>query len=148
MDYKKRRVCAVRNTTAVFQCSFTYPARYTVKEVKWAHGESDNFFNGPFFFDSKINSSSTKYQYIGNHTSDCSLKIHQVNQTDAGKYAFRFITDPIEQYSGRNGPVLKVMGKFCLTSLTTFKSQKFICTNFPSRFKIAAVEWQWDSEGR
>lgn len=120
--YPKQRVCAVRNTTAVFRCLFTYPAGYTVKEVKWAHGESDEMFYGPFIFDSKIHSSSTKYQYIGNKTSNCSLKIHQVEQADAGRYAFRFITDPTQQYTGTNGPVLHVTGKFCPTSLITVKS--------------------------
>lgn len=119
--YPEQRVCAVRNTTAVFRCSFTYPASYTVKEVKWAHGNS-TFYYGPFIFDSKNNSSSSKFQYIGNQTSNCSLKIHQVEQTDAGQYAFRFIMDPKEQYTGTNSPVLQVTGKFCLTSLITVKS--------------------------
>lgn len=140
--YREQRVCAVRNTTAVFRCSFTYPAAYTVKEVKWAHGESGEIFYGPFIFDSKIHSSSTKYQYIGNKTSDCSLKIHQVEQTDAGQYAFRFIMDPKEQYTGADGPVLQVTGKFCLTSLRTVKSWELICTDFLSRFRSVAVEWR------
>lgn len=147
--YTEQRVCAVRNTTAVFRCSFTYPAGYTVKEVKWAHGESDNFFHGPFIFDSEINNSSTKFQYIGNKTSNCSLKIHQVEQTDAGHYAFRFITNiPTGKFTGLNGPELQVTGKFCLTSLRTIKSWELICTDFLSRFKSVAVEWRWDSEGR
>lgn len=120
--YREQHVCAVRNTTAVFRCSFTYPPGYTVKEVKWAHGNS-TFYYGPFIFDSKNNSSSSKFQYIGNQTSNCSLKIHQVEQKDAGYYAFRFITNiPAGKFTSKDALVLNVTGKFCLTSLTTFKS--------------------------
>lgn len=105
-------MCAVRNTTAVFQCSFAYPDGYTVKEVKWARGESKHFFYGPFIFDSDDNKSS-KFQYIGDKTKNCSLEIHHAEQSDAGQYAFRFITD-IEggKFTGTDGPVLQVTGKF------------------------------------
>lgn len=112
--YAEKQVCAVRNTTAVFQCSFIYPDGYTVKTVKWARGES-HFLRGPFFFDSN-NDNSLKFQYIGDKIHNCSLKIHQVQWMDAGQYAFRFITDiKMGKYTGVNGPVLQVTGKFRLT---------------------------------
>lgn len=140
-------MCAVRNTTAVFQCSFAYPGGYNVKEVKWAHGESHLYY-GPFIFDSNDNKSS-KFQYIGDKTKNCSLKIHHAEQSDAGRYAFRFITDiEVGRYTGAKGPVLQVTGKFGLILLKTSKSWELICAHLLSRFKIVVVEWQWDSEGR
>lgn len=117
--YAEKQVCAVRNTTAVFLCSFTYPTGTTVEEVKWAYGES-TFFYGPFIYDSKNNSS--KLQYTGDKKSNCSLKIPDVEHKDAGHYAFRFITQPENQFTGAEGPVLQVTGRFCLTSFITAKS--------------------------
>lgn len=119
MVYADKNVCAVRNAAAVFQCSFTYPPGYIVKEVKWARGEHENFYYGPFLFDT-IKNKSSKFEYIGDTIQNCSLKIHQAEQSDAGQYAFRFITN-IEtgKYTGEEGPVLEVTGTFRLTLFKT-----------------------------
>lgn len=83
-----------------------------MKEVKWARGV-DHFFDGPFFFDSNSKRNYSECQYTGDKISNCSLKIHQAKHTDAGRYAFRFLIDnATAKYTGVNGPVLQVTGKF------------------------------------
>ncbi|KAF7663522.1 hypothetical protein LDENG_00208220 [Lucifuga dentata] len=78
------------------------------ERVLWSH-ERSNIYDGPFIFDSN---NSTKFQYIGDTHHNCSLKIHQVEHNDTGKYAFKFIINDKEgKYTDSDGSTLKVVGK-------------------------------------
>lgn len=77
----------------------------------WGH-ERFNLFIGPFLFESNKNRTSSKFEYIGDRKQNCSLKIHKVEQNDAGKYAFRFVTDlKTGKMTGVPGSTLTVVGK-------------------------------------
>uniref|UniRef100_A0A3B4ZB80 Ig-like domain-containing protein n=1 Tax=Stegastes partitus TaxID=144197 RepID=A0A3B4ZB80_9TELE len=90
--YRRQHICAVKGSSVVFRCSFFYPDGERVQTVKWGH-ERHSIYAGPFIYDSELNNASSRFEYIGNRHHNCSLKIHQVEHNDAGKYTFRFTTD-------------------------------------------------------
>ncbi|XP_029364621.1 carcinoembryonic antigen-related cell adhesion molecule 6-like isoform X2 [Echeneis naucrates] len=87
--YGQQRICAVKGSSVVIVCSFSYPVGEKVTTIMWGH--DTNFFEGPFVYESKSEKSS-KFQYIGDYVKNCSFQINKVNHTDQGNYKFRFIT--------------------------------------------------------
>ncbi|KAF1379534.1 hypothetical protein PFLUV_G00177050 [Perca fluviatilis] len=109
VNYHEQHICAVKDSSVVILCSFYYPDNLIVQSVIWGH-EKYNIFDGPFIFDSKLNKTSLRFQYIGDTNHNCSLKIHQVEHNDTGKHTFRFTTNSNEgKWTGRVGSTLKVV---------------------------------------
>lgn len=146
VEHQRHVVCAVKGSPVVFLCSFYNPDNQAVRRVLWRHAKSHL---------SKarlISGVSTRFQFIGDTHRSCSLKIHQVEENDAGKYFVRFNTLSTRLH-GQIAPVLKVVGKLfsifflkknaCIykVQLTvknqsiTFLSQSwlFLCQNLESR---------------
>ena len=111
VEYHQQHICAVKGSSVVIPCSFYYPENLQVKKVMWGH-EKSNIFDGPFIFESEMNETASRFQYIGDKEHNCSFKIHDVEKNDAGKYAFRFMTNDKSSYTGTAGSTLKVIGKF------------------------------------
>lgn len=110
VDYHQQRICAVSGSSVVIPCSFYYPDDHIVEKCMWAHVKSHHHFKACFISDRKLN---TRFRCIGDRQHNCSLKIHKVERKDAGKYVFRFTTNSKEgKWTGRDGPILKVAGKF------------------------------------
>uniref|UniRef100_A0A3B4EQ31 Ig-like domain-containing protein n=1 Tax=Pundamilia nyererei TaxID=303518 RepID=A0A3B4EQ31_9CICH len=108
VDYQQPHMCVVKGSSVVILCSFSYPDNHIVQEVMWGH---KNIFAGPFIYHSGSNNSSSRFQYVGNKRNNCSLQIHQVEHSDEGKYAFRFITNSTNgQWTGKSGSTLKIVG--------------------------------------
>ncbi|XP_072225673.1 B-cell receptor CD22-like [Leuresthes tenuis] len=109
VEYRQQHICAVRGSSAIIPCSFTYPDKEFVESVKWGH-ERHDIFNGPFLYDSSSDHDkrSQRFQYIGDKKHNCSLKIHQVEHNDTGRFVFRFITTG-DKFSGRSGSTLKIV---------------------------------------
>lgn len=109
VDYQQPHMCVVKGSSVVILCSFSYPDKHIVQEVMWGH---KNIFAGPFIYHSGSNNSSSRFQYVGNKRNNCSPQIHQVEHSDEGKYAFRFITNSTNgQWTGKSGSTLKIVGK-------------------------------------
>uniref|UniRef100_A0A8C9YVM2 B-cell receptor CD22 n=1 Tax=Sander lucioperca TaxID=283035 RepID=A0A8C9YVM2_SANLU len=109
LNYHQQRICAVKDSSVVIPCSFYYPDNLIVQSVQWGQ-EKYNIFDGPFIFDSKLNKTSLRFQYIGDTNHNCSFKIHQVEHNDTGKYTFRFTTNSKEgKWTGTDGSTLKVV---------------------------------------
>ncbi|XP_036945960.1 carcinoembryonic antigen-related cell adhesion molecule 6-like isoform X2 [Acanthopagrus latus] len=104
----QQHICAVKGSSVVIPCSFYYPENLQVKKVMWGH-EKSNIFDGPFIFESEMNETASRFQYIGDKEHNCSFKIHDVEKNDAGKYAFRFMTNDKSSYTGTAGSTLKVI---------------------------------------
>ncbi|XP_078126014.1 sialic acid-binding Ig-like lectin 14 isoform X3 [Sander vitreus] len=98
--YQKQHICAVKGLSAVIPCSFYYPDKLKVKRVMW----------GQVISVRNLKKITTKFQYIGDRNHNCSLKIHQVEHNDTGKYTFRFTTNSKEgKWTGKEGSTLKVV---------------------------------------
>uniref|UniRef100_A0A4W5Q252 B-cell receptor CD22 n=1 Tax=Hucho hucho TaxID=62062 RepID=A0A4W5Q252_9TELE len=117
-------VCAVRGSSVVILCTYHYPEtlvnkNLTVEKVMWSHGRKQ-FFDGPFIIDSNNRThTATKFEYVGNKVHNCTLQIHQVEQSDSGEYAFRFETNNGGKWTGSNGA--KVNISELIISMTTPK---------------------------
>ncbi|KAM8723332.1 B-cell receptor CD22-like isoform 2-T2 [Acanthopagrus schlegelii] len=109
VEYHQQHICAVKGSSAVIPCSFYYPENVRVMRVMWCHEKSD-IFDGTFVFESEMNETDTRFQYIGDKKHNCSFEIHNVEHNDAGKYTFRFITDTEKgKWTGPAGSTLKVV---------------------------------------
>ncbi|XP_039682042.1 carcinoembryonic antigen-related cell adhesion molecule 6-like isoform X3 [Perca fluviatilis] len=107
--YHQRRICAVKGSSAVIPCSFYYPKNLRVKRVMWVQVKSHPF-RTLFISDRKMKQVTTRFQYFGDKHHNCSLKIHQVEHNDTGKYTFRFTTNSKGgKWTGRVGSTLKVV---------------------------------------
>ncbi|XP_020503995.2 sialic acid-binding Ig-like lectin 14 isoform X1 [Labrus bergylta] len=94
VEYQQQHMCAVEGSSVVIPCSFSSPGSQRVKRVMWGQEKSQSFIS---------ESNSRKFQYIGDTRSNCSLKIHQVERNDAGKYSVRIITNKGKGIRPTNG---------------------------------------------
>ncbi|TKS91985.1 B-cell receptor CD22 B-lymphocyte cell adhesion molecule [Collichthys lucidus] len=107
VTYQLGHICAVKGSSVVIPCSYDYPKEHKVEEVLWGH-EKYHIYDGPFLFDSAMKNTTSRFQFIGDKEHNCSFLIHQIENNDTGKYAFRFITDK-DKFTGKYGPTLKVV---------------------------------------
>uniref|UniRef100_A0A3Q3W3N9 Ig-like domain-containing protein n=1 Tax=Mola mola TaxID=94237 RepID=A0A3Q3W3N9_MOLML len=80
--------CALKGTSVVIECQYSYPLLHYVLSVSWSKGkgESDRRQLLPLF------DRSDHFTYVGNYKSDCSLQIKNVQVRDEGYYFFSFVT--------------------------------------------------------
>uniref|UniRef100_A0A671YRE6 Ig-like domain-containing protein n=1 Tax=Sparus aurata TaxID=8175 RepID=A0A671YRE6_SPAAU len=108
VEYQRLQICAVKGSSVVIPCSLYHPDNLTVKRVMWghvkSHGSKSYFISG-----SNFKKATRRFQYIGDEQHNCSLKIHQVESRDAGKYIVR-LSEKNMKYMGSGivRPTLKV----------------------------------------
>lgn len=130
VEYQQQHICAVKGSSVVIPCSFYHPENMRVNRVMWGHVKT-NHFKGRFISDS-LRKITKRFQYIGDKHHNCSLKIHQVEHDDTGKFTVRFINNK----KGRRhnvSPTLKVVGKFFLSFFLNIYNLQ------PVKFKTEAV---------
>uniref|UniRef100_A0A3B4UEK2 Ig-like domain-containing protein n=1 Tax=Seriola dumerili TaxID=41447 RepID=A0A3B4UEK2_SERDU len=114
VDYQLKNICAVKGSSVVIPCSFDHPYNKKVQSVMWGH-ERNNFYEGPFIFNSKSVDNTSRFQYIGDTINNCSFRVDQVEHNDTGKYVFRFEMNlPDDKWTGIGGSKLDIVGKFVL----------------------------------
>lgn len=114
VQYPLADICVLENSSVDIPCTFFYPTIYTVTRVMWGH-ESKSLYVGPFLYDSDNVNSTSRFRYNGDKESNCSFTIRHVGRSDAGKYAFRFVTTKADgKFTGATGSTLQVSGKFLL----------------------------------
>ncbi|RVE69575.1 hypothetical protein OJAV_G00079060 [Oryzias javanicus] len=107
VNYPQKEICALKGSSVMLPCDYDYPDSVVVKSVKWGH--KDNFFEGPFIYNSELNQTPSRFTYSGDKNHSCSLRIDQVEDGDAGKFAFRFTTDSHDgKFTGLEGTMLKI----------------------------------------
>lgn len=92
VQYSFREICVPAGAVLDIPCSYTYPAKDTVKEafwfIKWTN-QKEEFIDLCQSADYK-----SRAEYLGNKDHDCTLRIKDLRKTDSTpKYRFRFITD-------------------------------------------------------
>ncbi|XP_073717619.1 uncharacterized protein [Misgurnus anguillicaudatus] len=88
VTYTSRRVCALVGSTVDIHSSYSHPTGYTVKETYWHYIYSGNF---------------SDLRDVGN-----TLRIKDVNMSNAGEYRFIIITNTSDKVSGYPGVTLTV----------------------------------------
>ncbi|XP_049325944.1 B-cell receptor CD22-like [Astyanax mexicanus] len=108
VTYRTKSICALKGSTVIMDCTYSYPAGHTVKTAFWTKSlppaagvEPPDLLDDPEYRD--------RVQYGNNH--NCRLSLRDVRENDQSKYYFRFITkNPEGKYQGADGVDLSVTG--------------------------------------
>ncbi|XP_026107260.1 B-cell receptor CD22-like isoform X2 [Carassius auratus] len=108
VDYIPLHICALKNSSVIMSCSFTYPTGREIIKVFWtktkdknADYEYPNLSEDPEY--------SQRLQYLGDKQKNCTIRLSHVTQKDSQMYYFRFTTDqPNVKWLGVPGVTLTV----------------------------------------
>ncbi|KAG1955845.1 hypothetical protein F2P79_007831 [Pimephales promelas] len=106
VSYSPTHICALKDSTVIMNCTYTYPTGYKIEKVFWTKGpgsgvELPDLSNDPEY--------SQRLQYLGDKQQDCTVRLSHVTLKDSRKYYFRFITDkPDGTWTGAPGVTLTV----------------------------------------
>ncbi|XP_067260296.1 sialic acid-binding Ig-like lectin 14 [Chanodichthys erythropterus] len=91
VSYSPLHICALKNSSVIMNCTYTYPTRYQIMKVFWFKGplqegvEPPDLSNDPEY--------SQRLQYLGDKQQKCTIRLSHVTLKDSHMYYFRFITD-------------------------------------------------------
>ncbi|KAK2818273.1 hypothetical protein Q7C36_022206 [Tachysurus vachellii] len=105
VTYTPSSICALKGSTVIMGCTYTYPTDYTVQRTFWTRQLVTNEEPPDLSLDPKYRN---RIQYLGNYWNVCRLRLSDVTEQDQGKYYFRFLTNPREKYQGKDGVDLSV----------------------------------------
>ncbi|XP_056128098.1 B-cell receptor CD22-like [Rhinichthys klamathensis goyatoka] len=106
VSYSPSHICALKDSTVIMRCTYTYPTGYQIKEVFWTktkYTKKDEVF--PDLSDDT--EYSQRLQYLGDKQQNCTVRLSHVTLKDSHMYYFRFITDK-ENWIGYPGVNLTV----------------------------------------
>ncbi|XP_067298542.1 sialoadhesin-like [Pseudorasbora parva] len=105
VSYSSLHICALKDSTVIMRCSYTYPYGHQIMKVFWTNPlEKDN---GEFPDMSEDPEYSQRLQYLGDKRQYCTVRLSHVTLTDSHEYYFRFITDK-DKWFGKPGVTLTV----------------------------------------
>ncbi|XP_067296768.1 sialoadhesin-like [Pseudorasbora parva] len=91
VSYSPSHICALKDSTVIMSCSYTYPTGYQINEVLWIKGPIQW---GKGFPDlSKDPEYSQRLQYLGDKQQNCTIRLSHVTLKDSHEYYFRFISN-------------------------------------------------------
>ncbi len=111
VNYSHSQICALKNSSVIMSCTYTYPTGHQVRKAFWTKGsimdgeESPDLSEDPEY--------SQRLQYLGDKQQTCTIRLSHVTPKDEHVYYFRFTTDAIEgRWTGYPGVSLSVTGNF------------------------------------
>ncbi|XP_077057486.1 B-cell receptor CD22-like [Siphateles boraxobius] len=113
VSYSPSHICALKDSTVIMRCTYTYPTGYQIEKVFWTKGP---IMEGVELLDlSNDTEYSQRLQYLGDKQQNCTIRLSHVTLKDSHMYYFRFITDkPGGKWTGKPGVTLTVTGDFDL----------------------------------
>uniref|UniRef100_A0A9J8AWY7 B-cell receptor CD22 n=1 Tax=Cyprinus carpio carpio TaxID=630221 RepID=A0A9J8AWY7_CYPCA len=106
VSYSPSHICALKNSSVIMSCTFTYPTGYQIMKVFWTKNpvkgkEPPDLSKDPEY--------RQRLQYLGDKQQNCTIRLSHVTQKDQHMYCFRFITDkPDVKWIGKPGVTLTV----------------------------------------
>ncbi|KAI2647378.1 Sialoadhesin [Labeo rohita] len=106
VSYSHSRICALKNSSVIMSCTYTYPTGYQIMKVYWTKddirgAEPPDLSEDPEY--------SQRLQYLGDKQKNCTIRLNHVTQKDENMYYFRFITDKENgKWTGHPGVSLTV----------------------------------------
>ncbi|KAK7165629.1 hypothetical protein R3I93_005636 [Phoxinus phoxinus] len=106
VSYSPSRICALKDSTVIMRCTYTYPTGHQIMKAFWTKGpvrgeEPPDLSNDPEY--------SQRLQYLGDKQQNCTVSLSHVTLKDSRMYYFRFITDITGgKYTGYTGLTLNV----------------------------------------
>ncbi|KAI2668914.1 Myelin-associated glycoprotein [Labeo rohita] len=88
--YSQSHICALKNSSVIMSCTYTYPTGYQIMKVFWTknsvkHKEPPDLSEDPEY--------SQRLQYLGDKLQNCTIRLNHVTQKDSHMYYFRFTTN-------------------------------------------------------
>ncbi|XP_067298484.1 B-cell receptor CD22-like [Pseudorasbora parva] len=106
VSYSPSHICALKDSTVIMSCSYTYPTGHQVMKAFWTNtlvkdddGEYPDLSNDTEY--------SQRLQYLGDKQPNCTVRLSHVTLNDSHEYYFRFITDE-DKWLGKPGVTLNV----------------------------------------
>uniref|UniRef100_A0A672LT11 B-cell receptor CD22 n=1 Tax=Sinocyclocheilus grahami TaxID=75366 RepID=A0A672LT11_SINGR len=106
VSYSPSHICALKNSSVIMNCTYTYPTGYKIMKVFWTKNpvkgeESLDLSEDPEY--------SQRLQYLGDTQQNCTIRLSHVTQKDEHMYCFRFISDKSDgKWTGYPGVTLTV----------------------------------------
>ncbi|CAM4446751.1 unnamed protein product [Leuciscus chuanchicus] len=105
VSYSPSHICALKDSTVIMRCTYTYPTGHQIKEVFWTKGPIQE---GVELLDlSEDTEYSQRLQYLGDKQQNCNIRLSHVTLKDSHMYYFRFTTDK-DKWIGNPGVTLTV----------------------------------------
>uniref|UniRef100_A0A672LGM2 B-cell receptor CD22 n=1 Tax=Sinocyclocheilus grahami TaxID=75366 RepID=A0A672LGM2_SINGR len=114
VSYSPSHICALKDSSVIMNCTYTYPTGYQIKKAFWTKGKkkdsSDEEDEHEVFPDlSKDPEYSQRLQYLGDKQKNCTIRLSHVTHKDEHMYYFRFTTNkPDKKWIGKPGVTLTV----------------------------------------
>uniref|UniRef100_A0A672LGN5 Ig-like domain-containing protein n=1 Tax=Sinocyclocheilus grahami TaxID=75366 RepID=A0A672LGN5_SINGR len=106
VNYRHSHICALKNSSVIMSCTYTYPTGYQIMKVFWTNGSVKGVEPPDLSEDTEY---SQRLQYLGDKQKNCTIRLSHVTQKDEHMYYFRFITDkPDKKWIGVPGVSLTV----------------------------------------
>ncbi|XP_058602450.1 sialic acid-binding Ig-like lectin 14 [Onychostoma macrolepis] len=105
VSYSPSHICALKNSSVIMSCTYTYPTGHKITKVFWTKGPVIKGTEPPDL--SEDRQYSQRLQYLGDKQQNCTIRLSHVTQKDAHVYCFRFTTDK-DKWVGYPGVTLNV----------------------------------------
>ncbi|XP_064155949.1 B-cell receptor CD22-like isoform X3 [Anguilla rostrata] len=98
----KTPICAVRGSTVVIPCNYSYPDKnMTVENVIWCKPETCSDYHVDNGSANDVTSQfKGRAEYLGDKKNNCTLKIKDLRYEDSGSYWFRFESQGKNKWTG------------------------------------------------
>uniref|UniRef100_A0A8C1IVL7 B-cell receptor CD22 n=1 Tax=Cyprinus carpio TaxID=7962 RepID=A0A8C1IVL7_CYPCA len=106
VSYRHSHICALKNSSVIMSCTFTYPTGHQIEKVFWTKNTVKNA-DDEFPDLSEDPEYSQRLQYLGDKQQNCTIRLSHVTQKDEHKYCFRFRTNE-DKWLGKPGVTLTV----------------------------------------
>ncbi|CAM4455807.1 unnamed protein product [Leuciscus chuanchicus] len=101
VSYSPSHICALKDSTVIMRCNYTYPAGYEIEKVFWTKTDPRDLSEDPEY--------SQRLQYLGDKQQNCTVRLSHVTLKDSHMYYFRFITNkPDGKWIGKPGVTFAV----------------------------------------
>ncbi|ROL51999.1 B-cell receptor CD22 [Anabarilius grahami] len=107
VSYSPSHICALKDSSVIMSCTYTYPTGYQIRRVFWTKGNVKE--DGEYLDLSEDPEYSQRLQYLGDKQQICNIRLSHVTLKDSRMYYFRFITNITEgKWIGKPGVTLTV----------------------------------------
>ncbi|XP_073698590.1 B-cell receptor CD22-like [Garra rufa] len=109
VSYSHSNICALKNSSVIMSCTYTYPTGYQIMKVFWTNTKEKKAKYEEFPDLSEDPAYSQRLQYLGDEQQNCTIRLSHVTHKDSHMYYFRFTTNVTEgKWVGNPGVSLTV----------------------------------------
>ncbi|KAL0153655.1 hypothetical protein M9458_051020, partial [Cirrhinus mrigala] len=106
VNYSDSHICALKDSSVIMSCTYTYPTGYQIIKVFWTKGPVEHPDPPDLSVDPEC---SQRLQYLEDKQQNCTIRLSNVTHQDSHMYYFRFITDKENgKWTGKQGVSLTV----------------------------------------